>query len=108
MIDAELIKGLFPIEGRLVKIELFKLENITDTYLDWLNDTVTMQYSNQRFHRHTQHTSLAYLGSFDCTENLFLAVFLKSNEKYVGTMSAYISSAHETADIGVMIGDKSS
>ena len=108
MIDAELIKGLFPIEGRLVKIELFKLENITDTYLDWLNDTVTMQYSNQRFHRHTQHTSLAYLGSFDCTENLFLAVSLKSNEKYVGTMSAYISSAHETADMGIMIGDKAS
>ncbi len=108
MIDAELIKGLFPIEGRLVKINLFKLENITDTYLAWLNDAVTMQYSNQRFHHHTRQTSLAYLQSFVGTENLFLTISLKNDEKYVGTMSAYICSAHETADMGIMIGDKTS
>jgi len=108
MIDAELIKGLFPIEGQLVKIDLFKKENITDTYLGWLNDPVTTRYSNQRFLRHTLQTSIAYLQSFEGTENHFLTISLKANKKYVGTMSAYISSAHETADIGVMIGDKTS
>lgn len=107
MIDAGLIKDLFPIEGKLVKLDVFSKENITDAYLGWLNDPVTVRYSNQRFHAHTRQTSLAYLQSFNGTGNLFLAVYLKGDEKYVGTMSVYISSVHETADMGIMIGDKS-
>lgn len=106
MIDAGLIKDFFPIEGKLVKLDIFRKENITDAYLGWLNDPIAMRYSNQRFHRHTPETSLAYLQSFDGTGNLFLAVYLKGDEKYVGTMSVYISSVHETADMGIMIGDK--
>ena len=100
---------------RLISIILLLLffscqekENITDAYLGWLNDPVTTRYSNQRFHRHTLQTSLAYLQSFEGTENHFLTISLKANKKYVGTMSAYISSAHETADMGIMIGDKAS
>jgi RimJ/RimL family protein N-acetyltransferase len=108
MIDAGLVKDFFPIEGQLVKIHVFSKENITDAYLGWLNDPDTVRFSNQRFHRHTRQTSLSYLQSFDGTENLFLTISLKSDEKYVGTMSAYISSAHETADMGIMIGDKTS
>jgi len=107
MIYVGLIRDCFPIEGRLVKIDHFRKANITDAYLNWLNDPVTVRYSNQRFHRHTRQTSIAYLKSFEGTENLFLAVYLKRNEKYVGTMSVYISSAHETADVGIMIGDRS-
>jgi RimJ/RimL family protein N-acetyltransferase len=106
MIDLGSIKDFFPIEGRLVKIDVFRKENITDAYLGWLNDSVIVRYSNQRFHSHTRQTSLAYLESFDGTGNLFLAVYLKGDEKFVGTLSAYISSAHETADIGIMIGDR--
>lgn len=106
MIDVGLIKDFFPVEGKLVKLDVFTKENITDTYLGWLNDPVVVRYSSQRFHRHTLETSLSYLQSFDSTANLFLAVSLKGDEKYVGTMSVYISSVHETADIGIMIGDK--
>jgi|SRR3989338_1896038 len=106
MIDAGLIKDFFPIEGKLVKLDVFTKENITDAYLGWLNDSDVVKYSNQRFHRHTLETSLAYLQSFDNSGNLFLAVYLKGDEKFVGTMSVYISSAHETADMGIMIGDK--
>jgi ribosomal-protein-alanine N-acetyltransferase len=108
MIDVKLVKGLFPIEGRLVKIDVFSRCNITDVYLNWLNDPVIVRYSNQRFHHHTRQTCIAYLQSFEGTENLFLAIYQKGAEKYVGTMSAYISSAHETADMGIMIGDKTS
>lgn len=108
MIDAGLVKDFFPIEGRLVKIDVFSKENITDAYLGWLNNPVTVRYSNQRFHHHTRQTSLAYLQSFDGSANLLLTISLKSDEKYVGTMSVYISAAHETADMGIMIGDKTS
>jgi ribosomal-protein-alanine N-acetyltransferase len=106
MIDLRLLKDFFPIEGRQVKLDVFTKENITDAYLDWLNDPIVVRYSGQRFHRHTLETSLSYLRSFDSTANLFLAVSLKGDEKYVGTMSVHISSIHKTADVGIMIGDK--
>lgn len=106
MIDLRLLKEFFPIEGKLVKLDVFTEENITDAYLGWLNDPTVVRYSNQRFRQHTLQTSLDYLQTFDGTKNLFLAVYLKGDDRYVGTMSVYFSSVHETADIGIMIGDK--
>jgi RimJ/RimL family protein N-acetyltransferase len=106
VIDLRLLKDLFPIEGELVRLRVFTEENITDAYLSWLNDPVVVMYSNQRFRQHTQQTSLDYLHTFVGSESILLAVYLKDDEKYVGTMSVYFSSAHETADIGIMIGDK--
>ena len=106
MIDLKPARSHFPIGGHLVRLRVFTEANITDTYLSWLNDPEVVKFSNQRFLRHTSRTSLEYLKSFDDTDNLLLAVYLKDTEKYIGTMSVYFSVAHETADIGLMIGDK--
>jgi [ribosomal protein S5]-alanine N-acetyltransferase len=106
MIDIYKLKSSFPIDGANVKLNLFTESNITDDYLNWLNDPAVVKYSNQRFTQHTHQTSSDYLQTFVNSENLFLAIYLKENEKFVGTMSVYISTAHETADIGIMIGDR--
>lgn len=106
MIDLQSLKDFFPIEGKLVKLDIFSEKNITDAYLGWLNDPAVVRFSNQRFRRHTRQTALDYLQSFKGTENLFLAVYLKNDNKYIGTMNVYFSAAHETADIGIMIGDR--
>jgi RimJ/RimL family protein N-acetyltransferase len=106
VIDLRLAKTYLPITGHLVRLKVFTEANITDTYLSWLNDPEVVKFSNQRFLQHTSRTSLDYLKSFDDTENLLMAVYLKDTEKYIGTMSVYSSVAHETADIGIMIGDK--
>jgi len=107
MIDLQSLRERFPIPGKLVNLNLFTKENITADYLDWLNDPDVVRYSNQRFRSHTFESSVDYLNSFSGGDNLFIAVSLKDNDKYVGTMSVYFSAEHETADIGIMIGDKS-
>ena len=106
MIDINELKNFFPLDGSRVSIRLFTENNITDDYLNWLNDPAVVKYSNQRFTQHTHQTSLDYLQTFVNSEHLFLTVYLKEREMYVGTMSVYISTAHETADIGIMIGDR--
>ena len=98
---------LQPIEGAFVRLKEFTANNITDGYLKWLNDPVVVKYSNQRFIKHTRQTSFEYFETFTNTSNLLLAVYLKDQDRYVGTMSVYISNIHETADIGIMIGDRS-
>ena len=107
MEDPRSFRALFPVEGRLVSLDVFAAKDITDAYLGWLNDPLVVQYSDQRFRKHTRRTSLEYLEACDSSGDLFLTVRTKSDRKYVGTMSAHISPMHETADIGIMIGERS-
>jgi len=90
------------------QVSLFRFDEtcITPEYLSWLNDPKVMCFSNQRFRNHTIHTSLAYLDIFTNSSNLFLAIRMCDNLQMVGTITAYISENHATADIGLMIGNQ--
>lgn len=98
--------NFFPISGRFVELRIFTKEHITNEYISWLNDADVVRYSNQRFTQHTLQTSLNYLQTFSNTENIFLAVYLKNEARYVGTMRVHFFAAHQVADIGIMIGDR--
>jgi RimJ/RimL family protein N-acetyltransferase len=89
-------------EGRLVRLTRFDPSNITATYLAWLNDRALMRYSNQRFRVHSVESCRNYVASFDGTDNLFLAIH--HDGVMVGTMTAYVSAAHGSADLGLLIG----
>ena len=108
MFDIQTAQENFYLEGRIITLRLFSKDNITDLYINWLNDRNVMQFSNQRFFQHTHTSCLEYLKSFANTDNLFLAIYLKEKNIYIGTMTIYVSNAHHVADIGIMIGDKKS
>ncbi len=95
------------LSGRKVVLQRFSESDITDAYISWLNDPVTMRFSNQRFLRHDQQSSQRYLATFDDSPNLLLSVRDKSNGTAIGTMTAYLSPMHGTADMGILIGDRS-
>ncbi len=56
---------------------------------------------NQRFRTHNMDSCREYLTSFSGTDNLFLAIYYESS--FIGTMTAYRSAVHSTADIGLLI-----
>lgn len=87
-----------------VTIEPFGPDDISEDYLGWLNDPEVVRFSNQRFVRHDCETASRYLASFSGSDNLFLAVRDIQSEILIGTLSAYRSRHHGTADIGIMIG----
>ncbi len=92
----------FQLAGQLVTLRHFIYSNITSEYIGWLNNPAVVRYSNQRFRVHSVETCEAYLSSFIHTDNMFLAVYRKT--EFVGTMTAYVSQSHKTADMGIMIG----
>ena len=98
---------MMPLSGHKVTLQRFSESDITDAYISWLNDPVTMRLSNQRFLRHDRQSSQRYLSTFEGSRNLFLSVGDKSNGNAIGTMTAYISPMHGTADMGILIGDRS-
>jgi len=94
-------------EGEKVYLLPFTLNDITTEYVSWLNDPEVVKYSNQRFKIHSISSCLSYLASFDRTSNFFLKIVRKGSGQFIGTMTAYVSTQHQTVDIGIMIGLRS-
>jgi RimJ/RimL family protein N-acetyltransferase len=97
----------FILKGEKVLLRSFTASDINEAYIGWLNDKDVVQFSNQRFLRHDRDSCLRYLASFEGTDNLFISVRRLSDDRPVGTMTAYVSSHHGTVDVGILIGDKS-
>lgn len=97
---------MITISGQAVTLQEFTSADISDQYISWLNDPVTMRLSNQRFLHHDQQSSRLYLDSFEKSPNIFLSVQEISTKRIVGTITAYISLPHGTADMGILIGDR--
>ncbi|MFJ9450922.1 GNAT family N-acetyltransferase [Herbaspirillum sp. NPDC101397] len=91
--------------GEKVKLSPFVEEDIGETYLSWLNDPRILRFSNQRFLRHDHASSLNYLQSFSGTDNLFVALRRREDDMMIGTMTAYLSRAHGTVDVGLLVGE---
>ena len=93
--------------GCHVQLRPFSQSDITDEYISWLNDPEVVRYSNQRFVNHTKETSLTYWESFLGSPNLFFSVRSLDGSMAFGTMTAYVSLAQGTTDLGILIGRKS-
>ena len=95
----------WPLRGERVVLRPFSQSDINASYLAWLNDPITMQYSNQRFYRHDFASATRYLASFEGSDSLFIAIDDQFHRR-LGTMTAYVSTQHGTADLGILIGER--
>jgi RimJ/RimL family protein N-acetyltransferase len=98
--------ALTTLHGRAVVLRPFGPADITPAYVGWLNDPQVVRYSNQRFRHHDAASCAAYLAGFDRSDNVFASVHRASDGLAVGTLTAYRSRHHGTADIGILIGDR--
>jgi RimJ/RimL family protein N-acetyltransferase len=98
------------LESRRVRLRPFTGADITEAYIGWLNDPEVVRYSNQRFVRHTRASCERYLAGFAGGANLFASLRLRladGRDTAVGTMTAYRSLVHGTADVGILLGERS-
>lgn len=90
--------------GPRVELRPFARGDVTTDYIGWLNDPAVVRYSNQRFRRQDRESCLFYFASFAGTPNRFLSIIDHETGCAVGTMTAYLSPHHGTADVGIMLG----
>lgn len=95
------------IQTRRLVIRLFKEEYLSERYVGWLNDPEIVRYSEQRHREHTIESCRQYMNSFQGTPHFFWAVF-KSHDRpeHIGNINAFIDPHNLTADIGIMIGER--
>jgi [ribosomal protein S5]-alanine N-acetyltransferase len=98
------------LRGARITLRAMQAADITDTHVGWLNDPEVVRHSNQRFVHHTAASSLRYLHSFEGSANLYASVRLRASQgegdRAIGTLTAYRSLHHSTADIGILMGDR--
>ena len=95
------------LQGPRVRLRPFTAADITEAYIGWLNDAEVVRYSNQRFVQHTRASCERYFASFEGSANLFVSLGVMGGagaEQAVGTLTAYRSLPHGTADIGILLG----
>lgn len=97
----------FPILGSKVSLRLFTENDINGRYLGWLNDPEVVKFSNQRFITHTFGSAKAYLKTFSNSGNIFLLISSLEHKIPIGTLTIYYCMQHQTADIGILVGEKS-
>lgn len=93
------------LSGQSVELRPFTEDNLTDEYVQWLNDPNVMQYSEQRHKYHTIESCKAYYHSMRINKHLFWAIVEKMHNKHIGNLSAYIDHPNRVADLAILIGN---
>jgi RimJ/RimL family protein N-acetyltransferase len=96
------------IEGQLTLLESFRVKDISPQYVAWLNDPGVVRYSNQRFITHTAQSCTLYVNNFEGSVSKLFKIIRRSDATPIGTITARINQFHQTADMGILIGDRSS
>ena len=93
------------------KLLLFQLENsdVGQDYVAWLNDPAVNQYLESRFDNHTTDSIKRFVASMNESKtDLLLGIRDIANDKHVGNIKlGLINKHHRTAEVAIMIGDKS-
>ena len=97
-------------EGRRLYLRRLKVSDVSKRYVDWINSENINQFLESRFVKHDIISLKNYIKKMTKQPNvIFLAIILKKNSKHIGNIKlGPIDYNHNIADIGIMIGDKSS
>jgi RimJ/RimL family protein N-acetyltransferase len=70
--------------------------------VQWLNDPVVVQYSEQRHQVHTEETQQEYIAD---GPDIFREIHTHQG-RFIGTITANIDRPNSVADVGILIGEK--
>jgi len=96
------------LEGRDILLRPVQLSDVTERYVEWMNDPDVNRYMDVRFHK----TSLESLhdfvsGAISSPAVVFMAIILKENGRHIGNIKlGPINWNHRFGDVGVVIGEK--
>ena len=87
------------------RITLAKLlkSDISDEYLETLNDSEYMKYSRNSNFTHTMDSQTQYIVDFNLSSNLLFGIKCNEDGKLLGSINCYIDFSKMTLDLGFLI-----
>lgn len=77
--------------------------DVSEEYLDTLNDSEYMKYSRNSAFNHTFSSQVQYIADFRQSNNLFFGIKKVEDKKLVGTINCYIDFSRMTLSLGFLI-----
>lgn len=98
------------IHGDRIFLKPLTIFDVTNTYVDWLNNKEINQFLELRFIKHTLENTKDFVKETQTSPNfLFYAIINNDSKKHVGNIKlGPINWIHKTSEIGILIGDKNS
>lgn len=96
------------IEGKRIYLRRLREEDVDGPYAKWMKDPEVTQYLESRFSKNSRASILKFVrGMLASKDVLFLAIILKDGNRHIGNIKlGPINTAHSSAEIGIMIGEK--
>ena len=96
------------IEGKTVNLRPLSLEDVNDTYVNWLNDAEVCAYNSHHVYPYTRELAIEYVTRVRSQKNdLVLAIVEKGSGKHIGNISLQnLHPINRNAEFAVILGDK--
>jgi RimJ/RimL family protein N-acetyltransferase len=81
---------------------------LTERYVAWLNDEVTVRYSQQRYRTHTLASCREFAQGFEGSPHFFWGIVARDpGLGHIGNMTATVDPLNRVADLAILIGEPS-
>jgi len=97
------------IQGDRIYLRGLCCSDANERYHRWMNDPAITQYLESRFVPHSIESLSSFIKQFqDDRNNIFLAIVTNNDDEHIGNIKlGPINWIHRSADIGIIIGEKS-
>lgn len=96
------------LQGKKIYLRRLTEEDVTQEYVNWMNDPEINQYLDSRFYVQTIESTKAFIKSVSNDRNYQFGIFDNITGKHIGNIKLGNINSHDmSADIGFLIGEKS-
>ena len=99
-------KDIFKLEARRIELRRLSVEDISDEYLQTLNNAEYMKYSRHSMQFHTYESQQKYITDFLKTGNILLGIFHSRTKALIGSLNCYISFDLMELNLGFLVFEK--
>ena len=96
------------IQGVTVDLRPLSLDDVSGTYINWLNDAEVCEFNSHHAYPYTRELAVEYVTSIRSQKrDLVLAIIAKDSNKHIGNISLQnIHPTNQSAEYAIIIGDK--
>lgn len=91
-------------KSNTIELRPLGVEDVSDTYLGWLEDPKVNRFLEVRFHKYDLESLRSYVAGFDFKTAFIFGIF--SSSKHIGNLTLYFNPHHGTISFGYIIGDR--
>jgi len=94
------------ITDQVISLEFLDLDDVTDTYVGWLNDPEVNQYLEARFQVHTPQSMCDYVRTIQGNPNIYFFKIINPQGQHIGNIKLDVNRPHLRGEISLLIGEK--